>query len=319
MDLFGEIRARAAELAREARHVRIDAQQLERLACELAAGPGTPLLPDPAHHHLGTPEARLAFVVSLDAVNFGSGWFPHLRKRPGCSGYFTIATAWKERFDALGAPSVDELLALRAQDCAHMFQQDPGNEPVAELMGLFAQALADLGRCLRERHGGSFAHLVESAGGRAEALVLELAHMPLYRDVAHCEGRTIPFYKRAQLTCADLDLAFGGQGWGRFEDLDRLTIFADNLVPHVLRVEGVLVYEKELARRIDLESLIEAGSREEVEIRGVALHAVERMVELLADRGSTVPARRLDHLLWNRGQSPHIKATPRHRTRSAFY
>ena len=29
-----------------------------------------------------------------------------------------------------------------------------------------------------------------------------------------------------------------------FDDLDRLTIFADNLVPHVLRCDGVLVYEE---------------------------------------------------------------------------
>ena len=53
----------------------------------------------------------------------------------------------------------------------------------------------------------------------------------------------VPFYKRAQLTAADLSLAFDGKGLGSFEDLDQLTIFADNLVPHVLRVDKVLLYE----------------------------------------------------------------------------
>ncbi len=38
------------------------------------------------------------------------------------------------------------------------------------------------------------------------------------------------FYKRAQIVASDLALA----GVARFADLDRLTIFADNLVPHVL-------------------------------------------------------------------------------------
>ncbi len=47
------------------------------------------------------------------------------------------------------------------------------------------------------------------------------------------------FYKRAQITPSDLALA----GVAEFDDLDRLTIFADNLVPHVLRVDGVLRYE----------------------------------------------------------------------------
>ena len=55
------------------------------------------------------------------------------------------------------------------------------------------------------------------------------------------------FFKRAQLVPSDLALA----GMARFRDLDRLTIFADNLVPHVLRVDGVLVYDPRLAARID--------------------------------------------------------------------
>ena len=52
------------------------------------------------------------------------------------------------------------------------------------------------------------------------------------------------FWKRAQITANDLALA----GVAEFPDLDRLTIFADNLVPHVLRVDGVLRYD-DLARR----------------------------------------------------------------------
>ena len=55
------------------------------------------------------------------------------------------------------------------------------------------------------------------------------------------------FYKRAQIVANDLALA----GVAEFDDLDRLTIFADNLVPHVLRCDGVLVYDKQLAARID--------------------------------------------------------------------
>ena len=34
-----------------------------------------------------------AYWLTLDAINFGSGWFPTLRKRDGLSGYNTIASA----------------------------------------------------------------------------------------------------------------------------------------------------------------------------------------------------------------------------------
>ena len=98
-----------------------------------------------------------------------------------------------------------------------------------------------------------------------------------------------------------------------FGDLDRLTIFADNLVPHVLRVDGVLRYEDSLARRIDAGELLEPG-REEREIRACALHACELIAAELA-----VAPRVLDMWLWNRGQEPGYKARPRHRTRTVFY
>ena len=55
--------------------------------------------------------------------------------------------------------------------------------------------------------------------------------MPFFDDVG--------FWKRAQIVPNDLALA----GVASFSDLDRLTIFADNLVPHVLRVDGVLRYD----------------------------------------------------------------------------
>jgi hypothetical protein len=107
---------------------------------------------------------------------------------------------------------------------------------------------------------------------------------------------------------------------GRFEDLDRLTIFADNLVPHVLRVDGVLTYDDGLAGRIDREELLMPGSAEEVEIRACAVAAVEMMREALAREGTRVTAMGLDFVLWNRGQDKYYKTIkPRHRARSVYY
>lgn len=77
----------------------------------------------------------------------------------------------------------------------------------------------------------------------------------------------------------------GGQGHGGFHDLDELTIFADNLVPHVLRMDRVLAYDAALAERVDREELILAGSMEEVEIRACAVHAVELIVAQLRQAG----------------------------------
>lgn len=309
--LFAEIRARAAEIVEHARSVRFDEAGLAALAARLREERAEAPAWDATTHHRGTPASTLAYVFTLDAINFGSGWFPTLRKRPGRSGYYTVAMGLKDHFDRAGAWRAAELAQLAPEDLARVLGQRLEDPEVAELMALFARALNDLGRLLAERHQGRFEGLVEEAAGSAERLVRALARMPLFRDV--------PFYKRAQITVADLALAFEGQGPGRFADLDELTAFADNLVPHVLRMEGALRYAPELEKRIEAGDLLETGSPEEVEIRAAGLHGVERLVAAIRDAGGRTTAREIDFVLWHRGQRPELKARPRHRTRCAYY
>jgi hypothetical protein len=103
-------------------------------------------------------------------------------------------------------------------------------------------------------------------------------------------------------------------GVATFPDIDRLTIFADNLVPHVLRVDGVLEYEPALAAAVDAREPLEVGGPFEREIRACAVHACE----LLAARAG-VPPRTLDNWLWNRGFEPRYAERPAHLTRTVFY
>lgn len=319
--LTGRVRAACKEVAGRAIHVRIDHGRVPSYAASLplerAAAPEL----DPERHYFGNPEETVAYLLTLDSINFGSGYFPYLRKRPAMSGYFTVAASLTDHYREHGPLSAWELADLSTADCAQIFGQNPGNEPACELMGHFAKALNDLGRYLTDGFDGSFVALVEEAGSSAERLARLLVEMPYFDDVEPYGGLEAPFYKRAQLTPADLSLAFEGKGLGRFEDLDRLTIFADNLVPHVLRLDGVLLYEEPLAARIDAEEPIPSGSPEEVEIRACAVHAVELIKgELHALGREDVTAMELDYLLWNRGQQPHYKkAKPRHRTRTVFY
>jgi hypothetical protein len=87
----------------------------------------------------------------------------------------------------------------------------------------------------------------------------------------------------------------------------------------VLRLDGVLHYQEELAIRIDRGEPLPAGSPEEVEIRACAVHAAELLVAELRRRGEKVNAMMLDNFLWHRGQEPFYRARPRHRTRTVFY
>jgi hypothetical protein len=254
-------------------------------------------------------EREAAFWLTLDAINFGSGWFPSLRKQEGATGYHTIAAGIMRRFETEGRWTAAQLTGLTQAELATWVDQDPDHE----LITLMTQSLRELGATVRRLYGGSFAAVVDSAHGSAVELVETLASWRSFADVSHYDGRAIPFLKRAQIAAADLHRA----GVAEFSDLERLTMFADNLVPHVLRLDGILWFDPELVARIEREELIEHGSPEEVEIRACAVHAVELLAAAASDQGTN--AAQIDELLWNRGQAPQYKAVPRHRSRSTAY
>jgi putative queuosine salvage protein len=287
MTIPERVREHCEAIARSARHVSIDLDAAGRIE------PGPPPVLDPERHYLEGTRADVAmYILTLDAINFGSGWFPTLRKRPGSSGYYTVAWSLAERFREVGPWSSEELRHIDAAEVADVLGQDRRHE----LMRLYADALRSLGHFLGDRSA------LDLVGGSAAQLAEELAAgMPFFDDVG--------FWKRAQITTNDLALA----GVAEFDDLDELTIFADNLVPHVLRVDGVLTYDGALADHIDRGDLLPPGP-EETEIRACAVHAC---VEIAAELG--VPERTLDTWLWDRGQEPRYKALPRHRTRTVYY
>jgi len=100
-EIFDRVRAGASRVMEQARWVSIDADALEVLsrARELLEPP-IPL--DPIDYYRGAPVDTAAYILTLDAINFGSGYFPVLAKRPGCSGYFTIATSLRENWEREG-------------------------------------------------------------------------------------------------------------------------------------------------------------------------------------------------------------------------
>lgn len=318
--IFDGIREQCSQVANHARHVHIATERIpETIAPLLPKSLAVPTL-DTTSHFVGEVEATIAFFTTLAAVNFGSGYFPHLHKRSGMSGYYTIATALTERFRSQGPFTATQLADISASDCAELFQQDLSNPAIHELMTLFAKAWNDLGNDLIARFGGSFLNCIAAADHKAAHLVRLLAEQPLFRDVSHYHGFEVPLYKRSQLLASDLSLALDGRGLGQFEDLNDLTIFADNLVPHVLRLEGILEYTPSLINDIELERLIPAGSDEEIEIRACCVHAVELMINAAEEAGVRWTARDVDQVLWHQGQKPRYKKNgKRHRTRTVFY
>jgi len=326
LSLPDRVRIACAWVMDRACSVRIDEKAVEAYAKTLPAA-AEPAQPDPATQIVeGDRELRAAFVICLNAINFGSGWWPTIRKRPGHSGYFTIAAGLTERFRERGAWLAQELAELTTEEIAVVVGQDAEHP----LMADFAAALRDVGEQVLADHGGRFTAVIEAAGSRAPsdraassgmtaeldgsapALADLLAGWAAFADVSRYDGRAVPFFKRAQLVAADLDRL----GVESLTGVDRLTAFADNLVPHVLRVDGVLRLDPALAAAIDAGEPLEHGSPPEVELRAGAVHAVELLAAAVG--GRLCPAE-IDHVFWNRGGDRRYKAIPRPRSRNTAY
>jgi hypothetical protein len=287
MSLPDEVRRNCAEVARTARSVRIDLD-----APTVTSGVAG--LNAEQHFLEGTPEQVARYVLVLDTINFGSGWFPTLRHGSTEAMTERLTAFVRERG---GAPWWGpELGALGAAELAAVFDEDAAHP----LMALYAEGLTQLGAFA----GGRDAlEVIAAADGSAARLAAQLAEgMAFFDDTG--------FFKRAQITANDLVLA----SVAAFDDVDELTVFADNFLPHVLRLDGVLVVDEALAARIDRGALLEPGGAEERELRACAVHACEGLATRLG-----VPPRLLDNWLWNRGCEPAYLAWPAHLARTVFY
>ncbi len=312
--------ASTARVVERARHVRIDTEAIARAADTLAAAERRA----PAWHRDelyfdGGPKS-VAYVFLIDALNFcfwgEPRWTVRFRGR-WLDGYWALAAALTR-----GVSEEPRLL-----DANFLADLDPavlrrvlrgrGEIPLFEARWRNAR---ELGRVLRDRWRGDGTLLVAEAKRSAVGLARIVAEsFSSFDDVALHEGREVRFLKRAQILAADLWGAFGGRGFGRFDDLDQLTAFADYKLPQVLRAWGVLRYDAALARRVGRRTLLPAGCPEEVEIRAATVWAAELLREALAERGQRLTSTEVDWLLWDAGQRRIAHMKPYHRTRTIYY
>lgn len=317
-----QVRHDAAWVMDRADHIRIDKPRiLEYTSGLLEKYPLVTTL-DSSHHFLSqaAPETTAAYIVALDSVNFGSAYFKVAQAYGVDLEYNRIAGALKNAFMTQRLNMPIKWASATPAECHDVFGIPHGrHEKLDQLMANFAAHLQETGRRMIADHGGRVMNLLAAADNSAEKLVNIIGAWTTFRDVTQYKGQQVAVFKRAQILAADIYLGLQGQPPAAFQDMDKLTIFADNMVPHVLRHDGILQYAPALAEKIDTSVMIESGSPEETEIRMAGIHAVELMKNAAAGQGSRVTSVNLDHILWNRGYEAGIYALPTHRTWSVWY
>jgi hypothetical protein len=101
------------------------------------------------------------------------------------------------------------------------------NDEVIPMFDKRVAILREAAEVLCKSFDGSVLVLLEDANYSAARLVNLLAqHFPSFRDECRFEGKKVRFLKRAQIFVADVWAAFEGEGWGRFDDINKITMFA---------------------------------------------------------------------------------------------
>ncbi|XP_039117680.1 queuosine salvage protein-like [Dioscorea cayenensis subsp. rotundata] len=304
-----EVRISSAWVASHSNHVKVDSSELERVVDNIQGSIPKVEWNFEGIHYFDNGPLTVQYLFVLDALNF-CFWpdkdldYNHLASELKAALLNDKSALDADRLQSYTGPQLRQLLKW------------PRVLPLEEER---VRLLHEVGQELERSFGGEAANLVKACGKSAVSLVTLVArHFPGFRDHSLYKGRQVFLYKRAQIFAADLWGAFKGQGYGYFYDISSVTIFADYIVPAVLRQLGVLRYSLELSSSIDAKDEISPGSEQEVEIRACSIVAVEKMRELLERKfGKQVLSVEIDLWLWAMGvQNPSLK---HHRTLSIYY
>ncbi|EDW04365.1 GH22266, partial [Drosophila grimshawi] len=121
-----------------------------------------------------------------------------------------------------------------------------------------------------------------------------------------------------------------GEGLGHFNDIEKVTMFADYRVPQVLVHFGSLEYSSELMELLKQDTILQNGDAREVEIRGASIYIIEqvkdRVLEILKQKHPDVDARNvnsilIDQYLWDyrREHATELEYIPFHKVLSIYY
>ncbi|KAF2667596.1 hypothetical protein BT63DRAFT_456898 [Microthyrium microscopicum] len=274
----------------------------------------------------------LEFVFTVDLLNFcfwpeGEEGFVVEYKGGRWSGYWSLCAAlWR---------ALDEGTPITCPDYWHSedftFEvlenvfRSATKEPLPLLQERF-DFLKQASEVLCKEYDLSLVNLIEDANHSAAGLVNLLADkFACFRDETRFERKTVRLLKRAQIFVADIWAAFEGEGFGRFEDIDKITMFADYRVPQMLHALGALTYSPPLEDAIKRKQEIAPGHSWEVQIRGCSIWCVESIRKLIIRQNpeASVNAILIDYFLYDTVKEIEKNATeeqfPHHRTRSVWY
>ncbi|XP_063788930.1 queuosine 5'-phosphate N-glycosylase/hydrolase-like [Pseudophryne corroboree] len=280
-------------------------------------------------------EDAVNWVFFADTLNF-SFWSESQEKKflvrykgKEYSGYWAFCAAINRALDE-GIPITTSFYYsnVTLDQLQHIFRSDT-DVPIT-MIDTRLEILHQTGEILMKKFGGSFLNCVKMSKKSAVKLMqLVVENFPSYRDEGVFQGQKVAFYKRAQILVGDIWAVLDGKTDGCFYDIHKITMLADYRVPQALVHFGVIRYSEELLRKLEEGFLFRSGDREEMEIRGCSIWAVELVYEHLKSIfqekrqtiGNDINPILINNFLWDfaRDNRSAVDVVPFHRVRGIYY
>ena len=321
MTIFDRVKTSCANVCRRAKHVEIYDYNIQNLSDQLPRSANRHMnggYQDPARTFRKNVKDTIEFVCFLNAANFGSGYEKDLLKEKSISSethfYAALTGALNLFVQDHGLPNCHTLMNADIDLYARMFGLSLNHTHARELLSLYQKSYQGYASYLDSHFDRDVYNLYQQSDGSARQFIENLAAIPSYNDVAEYKSEPVYFYKRAQITAADLFFALEGYHEA-FVDINQLTAFADPALSQMLHYFGVLDYRPQLADKINSHIMLDPGSEEEIEIRAATIHAIEKIK-------GYYPFWRvidIDDILWRLSVSLNLSHVPRHYTKTIFY
>lgn len=273
------------------------------------------------------PEVAMDFIMVANTIDTAFTDFKtHVKFQTDYQGVHlsdseAMFASIKRAMDS-GIPVLDGrfLAKISRVDMEKIFAGNIEMPMLEEKMTLLQQA----GAILTTKYGGRFYNFIRSCSPRlydnGNGLVERLAsEFPRYNDISSYDGHQIKFYKLTQLGFWQIYAGLGPGGPFRLEDPQKMTAFADYIVPVSLRLMGMTSYSPALEHAINTYQMIPRDSTQEIEIRAHCLYATALLADEInkrrpPDRQIIIP--QIDARLWTHF---HTTDWPHHLTRTIMY
>eukprot|EP01112_Ceratiomyxa_fruticulosa_P001352 TRINITY_DN1141_c0_g1_i2.p1 TRINITY_DN1141_c0_g1~~TRINITY_DN1141_c0_g1_i2.p1 ORF type:complete len:350 (+),score=52.01 TRINITY_DN1141_c0_g1_i2:273-1322(+) len=301
--------------AENAIHVIINKEALQNFAQNKITLPLKPRSLRPYPLKFISPAHEINFHVLLAVLSFGSGFKKECNEICQRSPQLTIIYGVLSMVIGGAKLDMEYLNSVTLGDIQSLFDikidQDVPHESIPGLyisrpsaLRPFADkihsVISTCGRKLAELQCRDFSHYLQKImeeNPSVDRFISMLSRdFPPFSDQGKLsDGTDVYLFSKAQRLIHDLILATsasrelqGAFGYVRFLDPKQLTVFSDNVLPAILRHEGVLQYSPHLSSIVDGQQPIPSGPLE-TELRAVTVEACEQILDIIGrDANSAV-------------------------------